>query len=144
MSADTAADTAALKRLITNLRTMATKADKSAANDKAARDAQKAELMGTYQTEEDTQEAYGYELITLEERDALMDLFEDRTNPNKDELTETEIYALEIRDLISITCKRLHNLEWDELSEEDKERILREKDEVLERRRMLKGGIGNA
>lgn len=128
------ADTLALKRLITSLRTMATKADKAASKDKAARDAKKAEMMGTYQTEEDIQDAYGYELITLEERDALMDMLADRANPTKEELTESEIYALELRELISITCRRLHDIEWDELSEEDKARILQEKDERLARR----------
>lgn len=116
-------DTAAVKRVITNLKTMVTKATKVANLVKAERDARMQILLGDYQTEEDIQNAYGYEEITSDERDALLAVLEGKKNPNRSELSENEIYILELKDLICIATKRLRDLEWDELPEEEQDRI---------------------
>ena len=117
------ADLAAVKRLVTNLKTMHTKALKAAALDQAARDERTAQILGDYKTEEDIQDAYGYELITDDERIALLAGLEGVKNPVKSELTENEIYAFEINELLQQTQRRLHDLEWEELPPEEKARI---------------------
>lgn len=116
-------DTAAVKRIIKNLKTMTTKAAKVVDLAKAEREARMQILLGDYQTEEDIQNAYGYEEITSDEREALLATLEGKKNPNRRELSEEEIYVLELKDLITIATKRLRDLEWDELPEEEQDRI---------------------
>jgi len=134
------ADTAAVKRLITNLKTMSTKASKAAALIKAERVARQQELLGVYQTEDEIQDAFGYAEITEEERDALLAALEGRDNPSHQDLGEEEIYVLELSDLIGREQRRLRDLEWDELPESEKERIMAEKEAYMSRRSLRKGG----
>ena len=117
------ADTAAVKRLIQNLKTMATKSTKAAAQKSLEREARLQELLGDYQTEDDIQNAYGYQEISEDDRDTLLAALEGRDSPARRELSEEEIYLLEIEDIISQLNRRLRGLEWDELPAEKKARI---------------------
>ena len=132
------ADVAAVKRLVTNLKTMHTRALKAAALDKAARDERTAQILGDYKTEQDIQDAYGYDLITDDERICLLAALEGDKNPIKTELTESEIYALEINDLLQQMQRRLHDLEWEELPSEEKARITQVQEERRSRLKALK------
>ena len=132
------ADVAAVKRLVTNLKTMHTKALKAAALDKAARDERTAQILGDYKTEQDIQDAYGYDLITDDERICLLAALEGAKNPIKTELAESEIYALEINDLLQQMQKRLHDLEWTGLPPEEKARITQAQEEGRARLKALK------
>lgn len=117
---------------------MSTKASKAAALVKAERVARQQELLGVYQTEDEIQDAYGYDEITEEDRDALLAALEGRDNPSHQDLCEEEIYILELNDLISREQRRLRDLEWDELPESEKERIMAEKEVYMSRRSLRK------
>lgn len=131
-------DIAAVKRLITNLKTMRTKAIKAAAADKAIRDTRTQELLRDYRDEKDIQDAYGYEYITDDERVMLLKALEGIENPDRGELSESEIYELELRDIIARLSQRLRDLEWEELPPEERERITRANDEWREKNKRRK------
>lgn len=128
-------DIDALKRLIKNLRSLATRGEKEAEREKAVRDKKALEILSMYPTEEEIQEAYGYAIITDDERVRLLDALKGIDRPSQEDLSESEIYVLEVKDLISSSLSRLHSLEFDELPKEEQERILREKEERINRRR---------
>lgn len=117
-------DIAAVKRLLTNLKTMRTKAIKAAAADKAAREERTRELLRDYRDETDIQNAYGYEEITEDERDMLLKAMDGLENPERREMSESEIYELELKDIIARLSQRLRDLEWEELPPEERSRIL--------------------
>lgn len=127
-------DIDALKRLIKNLRTLATRGEKAAKREKDERDKKALEILSDYPTEEDIQEAYGYAIITDDERTRLLDALKGIERPSQEDLSESEIYVLEVKALISGSLSRLHALEFDELPKEEQERVLREKEERLNRR----------
>ena len=131
-------DVAAMKRIVTALSAMVKRAQKPAALAKEERDLRKQAILLDYQTEDDINDAYGYASITEEERSILLDCLNGKKNPKRQELSESEIYLLELQDLLTHASKRLHILEWDELSSEEKERVSNRSEEYKEYLRKIK------
>jgi len=125
-------DVAAMKQVVTALSTIVKRAKKPAALAKEARDARNQVLLSDYQTEDDINEAYGYASITDDERIMLLDCMNGKNNPKRQDLSEAEIFLFEMKDIMIQAEKRLHYLEWEALSPEDKEQSERRTEEQKE------------
>lgn len=126
-------DTNAVKRVITSLQGLIRKAEKAAKQDKAEREERLQVLLGDYTTVEEIHDAYGYAEVTCEERDALLAIVDDKTTPDRSELSENELYVLELRNLLKTAQRRLHDVEWSELPEPEQDRINADKAERMAR-----------
>lgn len=131
-------DIKAVERIVKKLTAWKESADAKALEKKTRRDEILTKHMAEYKTEEEISEAYGWELISLDERDALMDLLQGVESPDHTIMTVDEIYALEIQDLLSSSKKRLRDLEWDALPKTEKERILKSQEDRVEEKRREK------
>ena len=132
-------DIKAVERVVKKLTALKASADTKALEKKTRRNEILKKQMAEYKTEEEISEAYGWELISLDERDALMELLQGVESPDHAVMTVDEIYALEIQDLLSQAKKRLRDLEWDALPKAEKERILKiQEDRVEEKKRREK------
>ena len=122
-------DIKAVERLIKNLESLKKRATTAAEKAKAKRESRFNELLGLCTSEEAVYDLYGYADITEDERDRLLELLDNRDNPRDEDLTEDEIYLLELQTLLGICKQRLRDLKWDQLSPEEQERINRETEE---------------
>jgi len=127
------ADTKAMHRVVDTLAANVRRAKKPVALAKAAREERQQTLLGDYQTEDDVMDAYGYEMITQEECRQLLNWIHQKKEPSKTDLSEEELYMIELQQILRAASGRLQTLKWEDLPEAEKQKIRHSNEGFLER-----------
>lgn len=125
-------DAEGCRLLIKKLEPVKRSLEKTVEREKAKR-AERTAVLSEYKTEQDIQDAFGYDLITDNERRQLIEMLETGEKYVDDTQTKASVALHFLRDIISRLYKQVSSFEFELLPPEEKAKRLVAAEEIRER-----------